>query len=162
MPTMTGRSNTWLLGAILTSGFCCEIDGILCLVTLELTWRKPSTSMLIAHQGLAQRSLFAIFHVGLWTIASGRGLGVPAAALVLVFDGFGLSRDALLAGRGACRRECCGVSWKRFRECAADLVGPPILVANDLISDVGHRIRLCQGLPHKHIMQLVGWAKAPR
>src|SRR6478609_10519790 len=68
---------------------------------------------------------------------------MPVAFLVLVFDDLRMSGDALLGGGRAGRRKRGLVGGKRLREHAVDLVGPAVVVANDLIRDMRHGYTCC-------------------
>jgi hypothetical protein len=87
------------------------------------------------------RALLAVgvLHVGLRPVAAARGLAVPAAVLVLPFDRLRAAGDALLGGSAPRGGERLGVGRKRLGEHAADRVGPAVVVADDLVGDVGHR-----------------------
>src|SRR5262245_25642745 len=83
-------------------------------------------------------ALRAVLHVGVGAIASARGLDVPLAVLVLVFDDLGKARHALLLGRGPGGRQRVRVGGEGLREYAAGLVGPAAVVLDDLIRHVRH------------------------
>src|SRR6266508_3471978 len=120
-------------------------------LSASLPGRAASTSKLTAslqfsasvQTTAARRERFAcrsicILDVGVWTIAAGGRLGMPAAFLVLVFDDLRVPGHALLGGgnAGCCQRRL--VRRKRLREHAVDLVRPAVVVADDLICDMRH------------------------
>jgi len=65
---------------------------------------------------------------------------MPLASFVLVFDGLGSSRDPLFGGGAPGRGKRIGVRRKSFRINPIDGVGPTIVVANDFVNDVCHRL----------------------
>src|SRR5262249_32430592 len=91
---------------------------------------------------LARRSI-RVLDVGSRTIPAGGRLGVPVPLLVFVFDDLRVRGRAWLGGGRAGRRKRRLVGRKRFREHAIDHVGPALVVADDLICDVGHWCTSC-------------------
>src|SRR6185437_1601505 len=84
------------------------------------------------------RGLRLVLDVGLRPVAAGRGLDMPVAVLVLVFDDFGMARLHLLG-----RRHLGGIARLRvrgegFRIDAVDPVRPAAIVLDDLVSEVDH------------------------
>src|SRR5262249_27334238 len=69
-------------------------------------------------------------------------LGVPFALGVLVFDCLAAPWLALLGSGAAGSVERFLVGGKAFREHPVDRVGPAIVVADHLVSDVYHRLHL--------------------
>src|SRR5215831_11160816 len=86
-----------------------------------------------------ERSLIRILDVGLRTVATGRRLSAPVAALVFVFDDLRVARHPLLGRGGASRREGLRVGRIWLREYAVDRVRPAVVVPDDLIRDMRHR-----------------------
>src|SRR5262249_53878494 len=108
---------------------------------------RAASIALVVHN--PEQSLIRILNVGLWTVATRRRLGAPVAALVFVFDDLRVSRHALL-GRGgdASRREGLSVSRIWLREYAVDRVRPAVVVPDDLIRDMHHRLNSSNNLAH--------------
>src|SRR5262249_38807370 len=101
--------------------------------------REDSVSGVIPKAGaLPACCSFGIFDVGDRTIPAGRGLGVPVAFLVLVFDCLRVTGDALFGRGRARRRKRRLVGGKRLRENAVDRVGPAVVVTDDPIYDMRH------------------------
>src|SRR3984957_21177737 len=77
---------------------------------------------------------------------------MPFAVLVLIFDRFAPPRLALFGGGVACGFKRFLVGGKAFREHPVDSVGPAILVADHLVSDVYHRLHLPRAPYQVHIV----------
>src|SRR6266446_3763435 len=103
----------------------------------RIVWHRPRRSCMTP-----ERRLICIFDVGLRTIATSGCLGVPAAVLVFVFDDLRVARHALLGRGGAGRREGLSMGRIRLREYTVHRVRPAVVVPDDLIRDMRHRIHL--------------------
>src|SRR5690242_11246029 len=87
----------------------------------------------------SRSALAAVLYIRLGPVAAGGGFGAPFAVLVLVFDDVGLAGRALFLRGPSRRRERGRVGGKRLRERAVRLIGPALVVPDDLIGHVCHR-----------------------
>jgi hypothetical protein len=78
--------------------------------------------------------LRAVFNVRIWPVAAEGDLGAPLTLFVLVFDGLCVPGLALLGGGTSRGVEGLRMRGKALREGTVDRVGPPVFVANDLLS----------------------------
>src|SRR5581483_654303 len=103
-----------------------------CAAMQDEMWR---TAGFLVVEALLRR----ILHIRLRPVDAERGFGVPFAPLVLVFDVAGGAGRALLA-RGALRGfERRLVGGEGLGENVADLVGPALVVPDDLVGHMHHR-----------------------
>jgi hypothetical protein len=86
---------------------------------------------------------------------------VPLAALILIFDAFGLTGLPLLGGGAPRRIERFGVGREALRKDAVDSVGPAIIVADDFVCNVCHESRLTSTLPYSVLLRWVAPALRP-
>src|SRR5262245_30533194 len=80
-----------------------------------------------------------VFYMCLWPVRPARGLGVPAAFFVFIFDDFCVTWHRLFLSSCLRGRERIGMGRESFRKDTVDLVSPAAVVFDDFVGHFHHR-----------------------
>jgi hypothetical protein len=85
------------------------------------------------------RGSILVFDNGMGPVPTAGGFRVPLSLVILVFDGFLVAWDFLLASSHLRSGQRLGMGREGFRKHAIDLVGPAAVVLDNLIGDIRHK-----------------------